>query len=58
MLLGLLSDNRYTKEGHPPTGQWTLPGRHVLICVDTRSLRDLREDVPNEVIDDATSVSA
>ena len=36
MLLGLLSDDRYTKERHPPTGQWTLPGRHVLIGVDTR----------------------
>ena len=57
VLLGLLSGDRYTKERHPPTGQWTLSGRHVLIGVDTRSLRDLREDIPNWVIDDAASVS-
>ena len=57
VLLGLLSSDRYTKERHPPTGQWTLSGRHVLIGVDTRSLRDLREDIPNWVIDDAASVS-
>ena len=57
VLLGLLSADRYTKERHPPTGQWTLSGRHVLIGVDTRSLRDLREDIPNWVIDDAASVS-
>ena len=57
VLQGLLSDDRYTKERHPPTGQWTLSGRHVLIGVDTRSLRDLREDIPNWVIDDAASVS-
>ena len=57
MLMGLLSEDRYTKERHPPTGQWTLSGRHVLIGVDTRSLRDLREDIPNWVIDDASSVS-
>ena len=57
VLLGLLSADRYTKERHPPTGQWTLSGRHVLIGVDTRSLRDLREDIPNWVIDDASSVS-
>ena len=57
VLLGLLSADRYTKERHPPTGQWTLSGRHVLIGVDTRSLRDMREDIPNWVIDDAASVS-
>ena len=57
VLLGLLSADRYTKERHPPTGQWTLSGKHVLIGVDTRSLRDLREDIPNWVIDDAASVS-
>ena len=57
VLLGLLSSDRYTKERHPPTGQWTLSGRHVLIGVDTRSLRDLREDIPSWVIDDAASVS-
>ena len=57
VLMGLLSEDRYTKERHPPTGQWTLSGRHVLIGVDTRSLRDLREDIPNWVIDDAASVS-
>ena len=57
VLMGLLSEDRYTKERHPPTGQWTLSGTHVLIGVDTRSLRDLREDIPNWVIDDAASVS-
>ena len=57
VLLGLLSADRYTKVRHPPTGQWTLSGRHVLIGVDTRSLRDMREDIPNWVIDDAASVS-
>jgi len=43
----LLRDDRYTKERPRPTDQWTLSGRHVLIGVDTRSLRDLREDAPN-----------
>ena len=57
VLLGLLSADRYTKVRHPPTGQWTLSGRQVLIGVDTRSLRDMREDIPNWVIDDAASVS-
>ena len=57
VLTGLLSADRYTKERHPPTGQWTLSGSHVLIGIDTRSLRDLREDIPNWVIDDAASVS-
>ena len=57
VLMGLLSADRYTKERHPPTGHWTLSGRHALIGVDTRSLRDLREDIPNWVINDAASVS-
>ena len=29
----------------------------MLIGVDTRSLRDMRDDIPNWVIDDAASVS-
>ncbi len=57
VLNGLLSTDRYTKERHPPTGQWTLSGRHVLIGVDIRALRDLREDIPSWIIDDAASVS-
>ena len=47
VLNGLLSADRYTKERHPPIGQWTLSGLHVLIGVDTRAPRDLREDMPN-----------
>ena len=57
VLKGLLSMDRYTKQRHPSIGQWTISGKNVLIGVDARSLRELREDIPNWVMDDAASVS-
>ena len=57
ILRGLLSRDRYTRDSHPSVGQWTLSGNNVLIGVDARSLREMRDEVPNWIMDDAASVS-
>ena len=57
ILRGLLSRDRYTRDSHPSVGQWTLSGDNLLIGVDARSLREMRDEVPNWIMDDAASVS-
>ena len=57
ILRGLLSRDRYTRDSHPSVGQWTVSGDNLLIGVDTRSLREMRDEVPNWIMDDAASVS-
>ena len=57
ILKGLLSRDRYTKYSHPSIGQWTVSGDNLLIGVDARSLREMRDEVPNWIMDDAASVS-
>ena len=57
ILKGLLSRDRYTKDSHPSIGQWTISGDNLLIGVDARSLREMRDEVPNWIMDDAASVS-
>ena len=57
VLRGLLSLDRYTRDSHPSVGQWTESGDNLLIAVDTRSLREMRDEVPNWIMDDAASVS-
>lgn len=57
ILRGLLSRDRYTRDSHPSVGQWTASGGNLLIGVDTRSLREMRDEVPNWIMDDAASVS-
>ncbi len=57
ILKGLLSRDRYTRDSHPSVGQWTVSGDNLLIGVDARSLREMRDEVPNWIMDDAASVS-
>ena len=58
MVLGtLLHPDKYTRDRRPEIGSWTVSGDLVLVSVDSIASRRTRDEIPDWILDDTSTVA-
>ena len=58
MVLGtLLHSDKYTRDRRPEIGSWTISGDLVLVSVDSIASRRTRDEIPDWILDDTSTVA-
>ena len=58
MVLGtLLHPDKYTRDRRPEIGSWTVSGDLILVSVDSIASRWTRDEIPDWILDDTSTVA-